>query len=274
MLGKRWYIQIAGGLLIVLFLTDILQMYLGLDLFLSRIITLISVMLFVILVNVIHKPKSVKTSPFTMLGIYGSESEQASKLSSEAVEKGLRIEVPSGEMGAYYQLVLSEGVELWVAVDNTQNIVDGMPYFRARNRNKVVIKGDQPAKSGKWFGYFSAAPSEGTEFPFLFDCPDYLVHVKERFPKEVEVSLTGFVNRINVFDSEKEFKDKSHMATESFIPSGTFEPKDGKVKHPTPEAVFSGVIQEGMLLTNSKTSEQFYWASVKTLSLTIDIVVD
>ena len=115
-------------------------------------------------------------------------------------------------------------------------------------------------------------------FPFVFDCPDINVHKNIRLPQSVEVQVSAFAHEVNFYDNDKEFEDSQStdikFASESFIPSGMFSPKDNMTKELKAMAIMNGHIIEVKTLKNSHTNMEYVNAIIEVQGCRFDVVID
>jgi len=239
--------------------------------------------LFRTVINVTNKIsyKKMPISPFTIIGFYINQLEIL-KVINNTIHKGKEIQVDNRLGGSYYKLIYPEGIEIWVGVNSSQRIENVLPFFKGKNINALEIACPVDDPKSPYRGAFTAWPqpcvSKDEHPPIVFDTPDYLLHSEGKFPKKVDVSLTAFASHIRVFQNQREFfldgEDDFTESTKSFVSGGLSKfSKDGKDK-PEAYAVFTGTVKNAKLVENTETLMNFFWISVETLNIDIDVVVD
>jgi len=206
---------------------------------------------------------------FGMLGVYVKDT-------GETIEKRDNMD------GFYKRLCYPNGVELWVYLKDGL-ICNLEPHFRGIHKNPVrVVKGFQDPKD-EYSGVFEASAGidptgkdQSGELPLVFSCPSFAIHSQEKLPKIVDLSVTVFSSKINVFKNVDEFHKKmKDFAPNFYIPTGTFDPTTNKLKEPPePHQWFAGEVKEAKKLINPKTGIEFYWMSVETLVMPLDVLAD
>ncbi|MEW5822554.1 MAG: hypothetical protein AB1782_20340 [Cyanobacteriota bacterium] len=204
------------------------------------------------------------------------------KICSNILKTGYKYSISNGTGGAYYKLSNPEGPELWIGVNRNGEFETFIPNFASQNINKVIINEVITNPDIPFEGVYVAKifPSDNTKefFPLIFETPHHLLMAYDNYPKEVQLSLSAFAENIKVFNSEEEFKlsqdGEITFATESFFPVGQIISDEMNSIVPEATAHINGIIKNASLLTNSRTSENFYNITVSTLNLYIDIIAD
>lgn len=225
--------------------------------------------------------RKMPITPFTIIGFYINQLEIL-KVINNTIHKGKEIQVNSRLGGSYYKLIYPEGIEIWVGVNSNKRIENVLPFFKGKNINTLEILSPIDDPKSPYRGAFTACADSGrskeNECPIVFDAPDYLLHANDRFPKTANVSLTAFASHIKVFENYKAFyldgEEDYSVSPKSFVSGGLSKfSKDGKEK-PEAYAVFTGTVKNARLIENTETLMNFYWISVETLNLDIDVVAD
>lgn len=226
-------------------------------------------------------------TPFTIIGFYINQLEVL-KIINNAVHNGKKINVKSRLGGWYYKLVYPEGIEIWIGVNSSERVENVLPFFKGENINtlqitKPIDDPKSPYKGAFTAWAYSCSGQSKDDFEndcpsIVFDTPDYLMHAGGKFPKTVNIFLTAFASHINVFKNKREFilhKDTDLMfSTKSYVSGGLNTiSKDGD-EQPEAYAVFTGTVKKAQLIENTETLMNFYWISVETLQVSIDVVAD
>jgi hypothetical protein len=184
--------------------------------------------------------------------------------------------------GRYLHWSSPSGAELWLQVNKDNTLIGMNPYFSGKSRVRVgltsrVVRPDESELDGAFHGW--ADPSgdgpESGEYPFVFDVPDFQLHRQLPLPVTVTVQLAAFADEVSVFDSEEAYyasqTDELQFAPQSFLPSGVWTSGEGP---PEASALLAGHILEVENRTNELTRNSFWWAFVKSLGGTFDVVID
>jgi hypothetical protein len=187
--------------------------------------------------------------------------------------------------GRYMRWSSDCGAELWLQVDAAGTLIGMSPHFTGKailpvRLTQRLARPQDNALDGAFHAW--AAPegdSESGAYPFVFDSPDPAAHSDICLPTNAEVQIAAFAHQIQVYDSEKAYRDAQpknvvHFASRSFIPSGLFKPDGGSIEPPRALAIFTGQVVEAEERCNPLTGESFYWALVDTLGGCFDVVVD
>lgn len=238
--------------------------------------------LFRTIVNIVNKISYNKMpiTPFTIIGFYIDQLETL-KVINNAIHKGKEIQVDSKPGGSYYKLAYPEGIEIWVGVNARKRIENVLPFFKGKNINTLEIMCPINDPKSPYRGAFSAwawkSREKDEELPIVFDAPDYLMHAGDNFPKTAKVSLTAFASQIKVFESKEDFfldDEDEFPSTTSFISGGISKFSTEEKEKPEAYAVFTGTVQSAKLIENPETLMNFYWISVESLNIDIDVVAD
>jgi hypothetical protein len=221
---------------------------------------------------------------FAAIGFNVKDTDDLEALVDYAIDNGEIIDLSQWNKGFYIKLALNDGIEFWICINNNV-FITGIPYFRARNTNKINIIRNiidkewyYESKFEVWVEDYNAENTGSVEFPFIFDCPDYVIHSQETIPKISEISITAFADKIEVYKDIPTFRETRavdlKLAVKAFIPIGIFEDSIEAASIETSNALFTGVVKEAELITNSLTGKEFYRISVETLTLTIDVMAE
>jgi hypothetical protein len=220
-------------------------------------------------------------SHLSTLGILTQTNEEFHQFIVQAAETGTRIEVNNG---AYIQWTSGVGAEIWLQVNQDDEVIGIKPHFSGNAIMPVAlterIEHSEYRLNGAFYAW--ADPQEDSlefgEYPFVFDTPDYLLYHSLILPKRVNVQLAAFAYELQAFENEAEYyaaqQGEIKFFSESFIPTGTFSLEGVQPNSPQAEAMFTGYVLQTTRLTNPTTGGTFYWAHVRTLGGEIDVVVD
>ena len=174
--------------------------------------------------------------------------------------------------------------QLWLQLDNANNLVGINPHFAGRAMMRVKLENrlgrdeDYPLDGG-FQGWADPAPDGATgAYPLVFDAPDFTLHSDLILPTVANVQLAAFAHSVAAYPSEQAFHElqtsETRFAARSFIPSGLFGTDEEPDEHPPAHAWFNGVVLETALLTNPVSGMAYRWAWVSTLGGEVDVVCD
>ncbi|WNJ19643.1 hypothetical protein [Pontibacter sp. G13] len=216
------------------------------------------------------------------IGFPVESHEEFLELINQAYERGKSIEA---EMGQYIQYEDASGAELWLQINQAEELIGMNPHFNGKSRRWVCITGPVNRPESELDGAFHgwAAPEfpnrpETGMYPFVFDVPNFYTMGEFDFPKSHLVQLTAFAQEITLYDKESDFLDSQPedfpMSAQSFIPSGLFDLGEQGPKEPQALGILSGVIKQHEKLTSTLKKGAFHWMLVETLGGEVDVVTD
>lgn len=220
-------------------------------------------------------------SHFSSIGFPVNSEDDFLALGRRIAKISKRISVSEG---AYLFWESTSGAEIWLQVNNENNLIGMNPHFSGESKFQVgiasqVARPRDTVLDGAFYGW--ASPSEDMQtpgmYPFVFDSPDFRLHSSQRIPRITTVQIAAFADRISLFDSEDSLrasKDWEKFATKSFIPSGIFTPKKGPTNPPTAHGIFTGHILQAEKRINELTDRIFYWVLADSLGGTFDVIID
>ena len=221
-------------------------------------------------------------SHFSTIGMPVESAEDLEQLCERAAEDAEEISCPAGR---YIRWSSAQGAELWMQVDNSNELVGVTPYFHARSEFVVGItteinRPDETALEGAVHGW--AEPQEDDPesgiCPVVFDLVDKGWYQPFAFPFVSKVRLSAFAHDLDLHDSEEAYfaaqDGEMKFAAESFIPSGLFSFDEEDPGQPQSIALFSGHILEADRLSNPLTGFDYFRFCVQTLGGTIDVLAD
>lgn len=220
--------------------------------------------------------KKMPWSHFTSVGFYINQLDLL-KIINLSIYKGEKIEVPKYG-GKYFRLSYPEGIEIWVSVNSNNNLESITPFFRGKNVNKIKVVSKVQNPYSIYKGAFSAwAGIEEECFPLIFDNPDFVNHSDISFPEYADITLTAFSQKIKVVENKRNFEGAqfsmapSDKSSFKLVQTNLDSPRS---ELPKTHVSFTGIVKDAQLLENSETLMKFYWLSVETLYLVVDVVVD
>jgi hypothetical protein len=220
-------------------------------------------------------------NPFTCLGFPVGSVGDFAKLSAQAARNGQFIKT---DAGTYKRWTVGGGPQLWVDLNDADKIMGFDPHFvgRARMHVRLTQRVKQPNDSVlegafyAWANPWVDGPYGDT--PLVFRVPDFARHNTLKLPVDTDVQIAAFPHSVSAYASDAEYaagvEGKAHLATEAFIPSGTFKPSGESIVPPQPYAIINGHVLRAALCRNPVTGLHFHWAQVRTYGGEYDIVVD
>jgi hypothetical protein len=188
----------------------------------------------------------------------------------------------SCKFGHYLKWKSKTGAELWLHMDNNNEIIGVNPFYNGESNffsgiiRKINRENDNEFE-GAFYGWADPQkdkPEIGC-YPFIFDCVNIAENDDIILPCVLNIKLSAFAHEINIFIDENEYilsqSKEFPIASKSFIPSGTFGDEPFEEKS---EAIFTGIILDYKKYTNEITHKKYYWIKVETYGGIIDVVVD
>ena len=223
-------------------------------------------------------------SHFSSIGLPVKSNEDMKNLLSKALERGEKLFC---DYGHYSKWTSITGAELWIHVDNSNEIIGVNPFYHgSSNFNVGIVNRIEKEEYNDFEGLFYAwaNPSEDDielgDYNFAFDCVNNSIINELRLPCIKKVKLSAFAHELTIYSNENDYHSKQtkkpYYATKSFIPSGLFSPDDNENEpfEIIPEAIFTGIILEYNNFVNELTNEKYYWIKTETYGGIIDVVVD
>jgi hypothetical protein len=221
-------------------------------------------------------------SNLSNIGYTTTTNEQFLQLMKTAANNGEKIHCNGG---VYINYSDNSGAELYCQINKNNEFVGMNPHFNGKSKMKVCLNSSVERNESELDGAFYAwadpeeidKPETGA-YPFVFDVPNFKTIPDIKFPKNVIIQLTAFAREFELYNNEEDYSASQateiKFATRSFVPSGLFSPKGETTEPAKANGIFTGIIKEWELKTNSRTGEKFYWFLVDTLGGEIDVVSD
>ncbi|MCA9656873.1 MAG: hypothetical protein KC486_00880 [Myxococcales bacterium] len=227
-------------------------------------------------------------SHFSSIGLVIDSVDEMLAVAERAAGEAEVLEV---EGGRYLVWSSGEGPELWLQLDDEDNLIGMAPHYAGRNRWRVALvdeveRNDQTVLDGSFYAWNCPEgddPEEGL-YPFVFDCPDRSVFGEIDVPLFASVQLAAFAHGIELWDdvdaydeatSDEGDPERPRLASMSFIPAGLIR-SEGEEDPSPPEAfaVISGVVRASKEVSNPLSGKPFQWAEIETYGGTLDVVID
>ncbi|MEZ4451185.1 MAG: hypothetical protein R3B09_17030 [Nannocystaceae bacterium] len=227
-------------------------------------------------------------SHFSSIGL---TIESVDEMLTVADRAAIDAEVVDVDGGRYLVWTAGDGPELWLQLDDEDNLIGMAPHFAGRNRWRIAVvdeveRDDQTELDGAFYAWccpHGDDPEEGL-YPFVFDCPDRAVLGEVETPSFASVQLAAFAHAIETWEDvdaydlatrDEEEPDRPRLSSMAFIPAGLFSGEgEGEQAPPEAYAVLSGVVRTAAERVNPLTGDHYHWAEIETFGGTLDVVVD
>jgi hypothetical protein len=221
-------------------------------------------------------------SHFSTIGLPVSDEEEFLALANQVADHTDPIDVDNGR---YLRWSASCGAEIWLQLDDANELIGMTPHFTGKSRIRVgittrIIRPGSTPLDGAFHGWVDPADDdpESGMYPLVFDSPDYQRHSALTIPSIVTVQIAAFAHEISLFDSSDEFRASQSgefkLASQSFIPAGTFTPAGDSEAPPEAFGILTGHIVQAAKKRNDLSGNVFYWAMVDSLGGLFDVVID
>jgi hypothetical protein len=219
---------------------------------------------------------------FSTLGLPVESEEQFVDLAQQAAQDCELYESPHGR---YLRGETACGAELWLQLDDDDNLLGMNPYFAGKSRVRVALtarltRPDGTPLDGAFHAWADPSDdnSEMGAYPFVFDAPDFHIYDDVELPAVCDASVAAFAHEVELFDNPEVYEASQEtepkFAAQSFIPSGLFTAEGAPAEPPLATALFSGIIREAEMRTNELSNKSFHWLLVETLGGVYDVVID
>jgi hypothetical protein len=221
------------------------------------------------------------------IGFPVQSDEDVNVLITETINRVESIKCPQG---FYLRFADSSGAEIYLQGNNNQELIGFNPHFAGQSRRKVgltkMIERDSSELDGGFKAWANPTGEDvevSSEYPFVFDVPDFRTIDEIRLPQIREIQLTAFAsNDFKIFASEKEYdvsqEGELKYASKSFVSTGLFafneQDESTDLTLVRPIGMFTGEIKDFEQKTNELSNEKFYWFLVETLGGETDVVAD
>lgn len=222
-------------------------------------------------------------SNFSTIGLPVASAAEMNALLDRIAPLADRFSAPGG---AYLCWSDPSGAEMWVQVNANDEVIGLNPHYTGRSAVRVGLTARLPSDGpseldGSFHGWadpVGEAPDTGC-YPFVFDAPDYRLRDELPVPALREVQIAAFAREMAAFETVAAYEASQadpKYASQSFIPSGLFNPAGDSIAPPQARAraIFTGHVVEADKKVNALTGHSFYWALVETYGGAYDVVID
>ncbi|MDR1835267.1 MAG: DUF3881 family protein [Fusobacteriaceae bacterium] len=210
---------------------------------------------------------------FADVGFGAATLEEFKKLVTTAYRSAKKYPAEGGSYAVYSD---PSGAQLWIQFNMRNEVTGASPYFKGRSRRAVCLTNTVPRHMSEMDGAFHcwAAPSSEKNpfsglYPFVFDVPDYRIMASFKFPRDCDIQLNGFAEKISCQAGEASPRGGSFSPSVRATGGGIDEGGE-----PQAYGIFSGGILQWERRTNQLTGQEFYWLFVETLGGAMDILVE
>ena len=157
-------------------------------------------------------------SHFSSIGLVIDSVDEMLAVAERAAGEAEVLEV---EGGRYLVWSSGEGPELWLQLDDEDNLIGMAPHYAGRNRWRVALvdeveRNDQTVLDGSFYAWNCPEgddPEEGL-YPFVFDCPDRSVFGEIDVPLFASVQLAAFAHGIELWDDVDAYDETTRLWAE------------------------------------------------------------
>ncbi|HYG77405.1 MAG TPA: hypothetical protein VEK08_20530 [Planctomycetota bacterium] len=220
------------------------------------------------------------TTQLSNLGFTGAEGSDLETLARKCFQNG---RATRGKNGTYICWALGNGIEIWIQLSLTEELLGLNPHFMGKTRDSVGLM-QRISRTGFPMdgGFLALAQPYGSDpirgaFRFVFDSPDFLVHEEMKLPRIATVQLTAFAQQCAFVDSDKEFaslaaRQGTSVTSESLIALGFSGKNREPLAEPLASAMVCGLILDSQQITNPMTKVPFWWLRIRNAAGEIDVV--
>jgi len=228
------------------------------------------------------------------IGFVAHELSDIGELADLAAHAATPVETRGGL--CYLHWAGKSGAEMWLQLSRDSKLIGLLPHFAGRSRTRIALtelvnRADKSELDQAYYAWVEPKPGEQHRtFPFVFDCPNPLVHGDLPCPTVATVQLAAFPFDVTLYPSlaafeaeqqadqqaerEDEIDDDEHGTPETFSAVG-LAPAEG-IPLCTAEALamLTGVVKAAATYENELTKEPFHWALIECLGSELDVVID
>ncbi len=218
-------------------------------------------------------------SHLSSIGIPIASREAFARLARRVVndEETMQYEV---DEGLYLRWSCPSGAELWLQVNDRNQVVGMSPHFAGKNRVPVKLTRQitRPGES-PFDGAFRAEltledDQEAALHPLVFDAPDFLRYADLRLPYEAVAQVAAFAHTLQVFAAKEALTAAPVTPPSAFVPVGAVTLEGAPIKPSPALASFTGEVRAAQERTNKLTGAAFVWLDVVLPSAVFDVVAD
>jgi hypothetical protein len=216
------------------------------------------------------------------IGFVALDVEDIPALADLAAHAATPVETRGGL--CYLHWAGKSGAEMWLQLSRDSKLIGLLPHFAGRSRTRIALtelvnREDKTELDQAYYAWAEPEPGEERRtFPFVFDCPNPLVHSDLPCPTVATLQLTAFPFDVTLYPTvaafQAEHEDEDETTPESFTAIG-LAPADG-VPLRTAEslAMINGVVKATATYENELTHESFHWALIECMRAELDVVID
>lgn len=220
---------------------------------------------------------------FSSIGFQLPRYQDFRQLAVETAEKGQTIFRDDGHVVRWN---VGHGTQLWAQIAPHHRIIRFDPHFvgRARIPVRLTERVQQPQDhplEGCFYGWADPVTDKRDKgaYPLVFHAPDFGFYRTLELPALRDVQIAAFAHELSAFASDADYfasqgDAEVKYAAESFLPIGTFPPKNESEPRFVPYARFAGHVLGVSVVINPLTELSFHWIRTRTYGGEYDVVVD
>lgn len=223
---------------------------------------------------------------FDSIGFVADEEEDLQPFIRRALAEGDQMEVIGAEPGwggRYVCWSPGEGAQLWLAVNEQNEVTQIDPHFAGRGRAHITLDrsydyDDHAPPTGGVIAWVGVGTNEETKAGFDLPAFARFYDMACDYDGNALVQVAAFTHGAEVFEDAdayfeamEQIQPGVNFEIESFLPIGIFD-ESGEM--PPATARFSGHVLEATRLKNPATDREFWAILVKTVGMTVDVVAD
>lgn len=179
----------------------------------------------------------------------------------------------------YYCYQDASGAELWVQMDEEDEIAGMNCHFHSHNAVDVMVLHARAYEERPLDGtlearavYLGAGLPSPVEPPvFAFDLPDAHLVPKIMLPAQGQVQLVGFAREVHVYENVEDFR-KAHPGRPLEGLRAIEEDSPHKASDPSSLVRLDGIVVQAAHKRNAHTGQGFYWMELRTPLGKVDVV--
>jgi hypothetical protein len=178
----------------------------------------------------------------------------------------------------YYCLTDGSGAELWVQLDENEEIAGMNAHFDSPNSVEVTLLRAQAYEERPLDGTFEARalhvdsglPPDAEPAVFTFDLPDAHMVPSVALPATAIVHLVAFAREIHCYETVEDFR-KAHPG-ERLEGLHTIDSDRRQAGTVSSLMRLDGIVMQAKRMHNVHSGKDFYWMEVKTAFGRVDVV--
>ncbi len=176
------------------------------------------------------------------------------------------------------------GAEMWLQLSRDSKLIGLLPHFAGRSRTRVALtelvnRADKSELDQAYYAWVEPVPGEQHRtFPFVFDCPNPLVHSDLPCPTVATLQLAAFPFDVTLYPSPEAFAaendDDEDATPQAFLAIGLAPAEGIPLQTAESLAMLTGVVKATASYENELTKQPFHWALIECLGAELDVVIE